>query len=128
DAAVLHIGRQRARLAEIAERGRGALDAFAMAGPPRADAMGRRLDHLAVLISSWDVAAAHMRLVRQYGELLLARYAHVRDIVLPPWRSATTATDTHDGAAEPLREALASLLQAMAPEPAVFPGAQDLRV
>lgn len=132
--AVAHIGRQRARLAEIAERGRGAMDAFAVGAAPRqADAMARRLDHLTLLISSWDIAAAHMRLVRQYGELLLARYAHVRDVVVPQWRRAVeiALTQDEDGdtqAAELLREALESLLQATAPEPAVFPSGKDLRV
>lgn len=132
DEAIAHVVRQRARLAEIAERGRDALDAFALS-PSRPDAMERRLDHLTVLISSWDVAVAHMRFVRQYGDLLLARYAHVRDVVVPQWRrqaEAGLAFETTDepSAAEPLRDALASLLQATSPEPAVFPSARDLRL
>lgn len=133
DEAVAHVRRQRARLAEIADRGREALDAFALGDAPRPDAMARRLDHLAVLVSSWDVAAAHMRVVREYGELLLARYAHVRDVVVPQWRRHAEAI-LHPAAAsdesppDPLRAALASLLQATAPEPAVFPRAEDVRV
>lgn len=130
DEAVTHIQRQRTRLAEIAERGRGAFDAFELGDPARPDAMARRLDHLAVLISTWDVAVAHLRLVRQYGELLLARYAHVRDVVVPQWRQRVEASPMADDgtSAEPLREALASLLQATAPEPAVFPRAEDVRL
>ncbi|GAB1596974.1 hypothetical protein [Lysobacter claricitrinus] len=137
DEASAHIARQRARLAEIAERGREAYDAFAVDASTRPDAMGRRLDHLTMLVSSWDVAIAHMRLVRQYDELLLARYAHVRDVVVPQWlRRADAAlavednADEYDGPqlGEPLREALAVLLQVTAPEPAVFPRAEDVRV
>lgn len=131
DEAVAHVQRQRARLAEIAERGRVARDAFELGEAARPDAMARRLDHIAVLISAWDVAMAHLRLVRQYGELLLARYAHVRDVVVPQWRQRVEAAPLSapdDAPAEPLREALASLLQATAPEPAVFPTAQDARV
>ena len=85
-----------------------------------------------------DVLAVVERLrdrfnVRQYGELLLARYAHVRDVVVPQWRRAVeiALTQDEDGdtqAAELLREALESLLQATAPEPAVFPSGKDLRV
>ena len=90
--------------------------------------MARRLDHLAVLLSSWDIAIAHMRLVRQYGELLLARYAHVRDVVVPQWRRLVESPQAVDDANDPLRDALANLLQATAPEPAVFPRAEDARV
>ncbi|MGY3266981.1 MULTISPECIES: hypothetical protein [unclassified Lysobacter] len=133
DDAAAHISRQRARLAEIAERGREAYDAFAVEAGTRPDAMGRRLDHLTMLLSSWDVAMAHMRLVRQYDELLLARYAHVRDVVVPQWlrrADAALAADEHDGPppGELLREALEVLLQVTAPEPAVFPRAEDVRV
>ncbi|WP_133499343.1 hypothetical protein [Cognatilysobacter terrigena] len=131
DDASAHIARQRARLAEIAERGREAFDAFE--GGTRSDAMGRRLDHLTLLLSTWDIAIAHLRLVRQYDELLLARYAHVRDVVVPQWLrrvDAALAAEEHDGPppGEPLREALAVLLQVTAPEPAVFPRAEDVRV
>lgn len=133
DEAAAHIARQRARLAEIADRGREAFEAFAVDANARPDAMGRRLDHLTLLLSSWDVAIAHMRLVRQYDELLLARYAHVRDVVVPQWlrrADAALADENHDGPppGAPLREALALLLQVTAPEPAVFPRAEDVRV
>lgn len=132
DEAIAHVLRQRVRLAEITDRGRAALEAFALSAS-RPDAMERRLEHLAVLVSSWDVAIAHMRLVRQYGDLLLARYAHVRDAVVPQWRrqaEAALAVERRDPApaGEPLREALASLLQSTSPEPAVFPTASDVRV
>ncbi|AXK72703.1 hypothetical protein DWG18_10745 [Lysobacter sp. TY2-98] len=133
DEASTHIARQRARLAETAERGREAFDAFACESGARPDAMGRRLDHLTLLLSSWDIAIAHLRLVRQYDELLLARYAHVRDVVVPQWlrrADAALADDEHDGPppGEPLREALEVLLQVTAPQPAVFPRAEDVRV
>lgn len=133
DEAIVHVARQRARLAEIAERGREAIGAFALGSAALPDAMERRLGHLAMLLSSWDVAMAHMRLVRQYGELLLARYAHVRDVVVPQWRrgaEAAMAPDAVDGMLPdaPLRGALESMLQSTAPGPAVFPTAQDVRV
>lgn len=133
DEAVVHVHRQRTRLCELAERGRGAIDAFDLGVAARPDAMARRLDHLAVLISTWDVAAAHMRLVRQYGELLLTRYAYVRDVAVPQWRlhadtRGERSFDADDATPDPLRVALATLLQATAPEPAVFPRAQDVRV
>ena len=129
DEAVVHVERQRARLGEIADRGRGAFDAFHLSAPARPDAMARRLDHIAVLLSAWDVSMAHMRLVRQYGELLLARYAYVRDVIVPQWQRRVEGEDMPiDAANDPLREALASLLQATAPEPAVFPRGEDARV
>jgi hypothetical protein len=133
DDAIEHVVRQRTRLALTAERGRDARGAFSLEAGTLPDAMERRLGHLAMLVSSWDVAVAHMRLVRQYGELLLARYAHVRDVVVPQWRrdaECATAPDTVDGALAdaPLHHALASLLQSSAPGPAVFPTAQDVRV
>lgn len=133
DEAIEHVARQRQRLAETAERGRDALGAFALEAGGLPDAMERRLGHLATLVSSWDVAVAHMRLVRQYGELLLARYAHVRDVVVPQWRresEAALAPEAADGGSPDLqlRDALASMLQATAPGPAVYPTAQDVRV
>jgi hypothetical protein len=73
-----------------------------------------------------------MRLVRQYGELLLARYAHVRDVVVPQWRhavEAALAADADDAMPDAsLRDALASMLQSTAPGPAVLPTARDVRV
>jgi hypothetical protein len=133
DDAIDHVVRQRMRLAQAAERGRDARGAFALESGVLPDAMERRLGHLAMLVSSWDVAVAHMRLVRQYDELLLARYAHVRDVVVPQWRrdaDAALHADGADGAPTdaPLRDALASLLQSTSPGPAVFPTAQDVRV
>jgi hypothetical protein len=131
DEAIDHVMRQRMRLAQIADRGRDARGTFALEPCAAPDAMERRLGHLAMLVSSWDVALAHMRLVRQYGELLLARYAHVRDVVVPQWRrDAEAALRIDDGAPTdaPLRDALASLLQSTSPVPAVFPTAQDVRV
>lgn len=129
DDAIAHVQRQRARLAEIAARGRSALDAFELATVERPDAMERRLDHLAVLLSSWDVAVAHLRLVREYAGLLLARYAHVRDVVMPRWQRQVEAADD-DAAAHTdlLREAVASLLQATAPQAVVQPLAGNVRV
>ncbi|WP_133477646.1 hypothetical protein [Cognatilysobacter segetis] len=132
DEAIAHVMRQRMRLSDIAERGREALGAFALEGGLPADAMARRLGHLAMLVSSWDVAVAHMRLVRQYGDLLLARYAHVRDVVVPQWRreceAAVSPEDEGMRIDASLRDALASMLQSTAPGPAVFPTAQDVRV
>ena len=133
DDAIAHVVRQRMRLSDIAERGREAHDAFALDAGALPDAMARRLGHLAMLVSTWDVAIAHMRLVRQYGDLLLARYAHVRDVVVPQWRrecEAALSPDAVDGtlADAPLRDALASMLQSTAPGPAVFPTARDVRV
>ncbi|GAB6195507.1 hypothetical protein [Lysobacter xanthus] len=130
DEAIAHVARQSARLVEIAERGRGAFESLAMRGESGPDPMERRLAHLGMLIRSWDVAVAHMRLVRQYGELLLARYAYVRDVVVPGWQRAVEAPGGPDGAAPDgsLREALASLLHATSPEPAVFPRGADVRV
>jgi hypothetical protein len=133
DEAIAHVVRQRTRLSDTAERGRDALDAFALHAGTLPDAMARRLGHLAMLVSSWDVAVAHMRLVRQYGELLLARYAHVRDVVVPQWRrecEAALSPDARDAAHAdaPLRDALASMLQSTAPGPAVLPTARDVRV
>jgi len=133
DDAIAHIVRHRTRLSENAARGRDAIGAFALAAGGAPDAMERRLGHLATLVSAWDVAVAHMRLVRQYGELLLARYAHVRDVVVPQWRrDAEAAMAPSEGDAMPpdasLRDALAMLLQSTAPGPAVFPTARDVRV
>ncbi|TZF88277.1 hypothetical protein [Cognatilysobacter lacus] len=133
DEAIGHVVRQRARLWETAERGRDALGAFALDACARPDAMERRLDHLTMLVGSWDVVVAHMRLVRQYDDLLLARYAYVRDVVVPQWRresEAAMAPETADGMIpdEPLRGALELLLQATSPVPAVFPNGHDLRV
>lgn len=133
DDAIAHVSRQGARLVEIADRGRDALDAFAVDASPAPDTMGRRLAHLDMLIRSWDVTVAHMRLVRQYGELLLARYAYVRDVVVPEWRrlaEVALAIPPEEGAPPDggLRDALARLLQATAPGSAVFPAAPDVRV
>ena len=133
DEAIEHVVRQRMRLSQIAERGRDARGAFALEAGARPDAMERRLGHLAMLVSSWDVAVAHMRLVRQYGDLLLARYAHVRDVVVPQWKREAEAAMTPDADETavpdaPLRDALASLLQSTTPGTAVFPTERDLRV
>jgi hypothetical protein len=130
DEAIAHIRRQRTRLAEIADRGRDAIGALSVGAATHPDAMARRLDHLAVLISSWDVAVAHLRLVRQYGDLLLTRFNHVCDVVVPQWREQVEGAiaSAEDETAEPLREALSSLLQSTSPEPAVFPSLGDLRV
>lgn len=129
DDAIAHVERQRARLSEIAARGRSALHAFDLHAIERPDAMERRLGHLAVTLSAWDVAVAHLRLVRQYAGLLLARYAHVRDVVAPRWRREMESASRGGAQGEDLlRDALASMLQATAPDAAVRPAARDLRI
>lgn len=51
----------------------------------------RRLDHLEAIVASWHASVAHMTLVNDHADQLLARYAQVRDLLVSLWREQNAA-------------------------------------